>query len=75
MLLLGVNKLIANIDGGQFIFPYPARQDLFFACIRISVSKYQTFLAFTSGIGSGQFSAPVGTAFRVPGQTTLCLRF
>src|SRR5215469_9914318 len=37
MLLLGVNKLIANIDRGQFVSSHSARQDLFFARLRVEI--------------------------------------
>src|SRR4029077_7238894 len=35
MPLLGIDKLIASIDSGQFISAYSPCQDLFFPCVRV----------------------------------------
>jgi len=55
VLVFSIEKLITNVDSGQFISTDSPRQDLSFAYARIEIPE-----AFfrTRGIGSGQFSAP-----------------
>jgi hypothetical protein len=43
MLLLGVNKLIANIDSGQFISTHSPCKDLSFPHVRVEVPDAISF--------------------------------